>query len=197
MTRGGRLYELQISVPPISVSGGSPSPLLPTPGAADGKRGPAFNSAAHAGEEDLVTVVVRLYRETSEMLPKPEALFKTPTANLGSNGAAQHPDQRTAGGHGPTLADEVCFLLHVEPEEQAPAGPHSPPQWWGKFAAAVHRWEVLTLSLPRSSSAQVNGVGRRSGVPGWRQRHDGLCADASGLPGCHECVRRAAAAADK
>jgi len=88
-------------------------------------------------------VVVRLYRETSEMLPEPEVLFKTPTANLGSNGAAQHPDKRKAGGHGPTL-DEVCFLLHVEPEDQAPAGPHSPPQWWGKFAAAVNRWEVLT-----------------------------------------------------
>jgi hypothetical protein len=91
-----------------------------------------------------VTVVVRLYRETSEMLPEPEALFKTPTANLGSNGAAQHPNKRKAGGHGPTLADEVCFLLNVEPEDQAPAGPHSPPQWWGKFAAAVYRWEVLT-----------------------------------------------------
>lgn len=91
-----------------------------------------------------MTVAVRLYRETSEMLPKPEVLFKTPTANLGSNGAAQHPDKRKAGGHGPTLSDEVCFLLHVAPEDQTPVGPHSPPQWWGKFAAAVHRWEVLT-----------------------------------------------------
>lgn len=91
-----------------------------------------------------MTVVVKLYRENTGMLPEPVTLFKTPTANLGSNGAAQHPDKRKAGGHGPTLADEVCFLLNVQPEDQPPAGPHSPAQWWGKFAAAVHRWEVLT-----------------------------------------------------
>ncbi|MFG3369631.1 hypothetical protein ACGF0K_32310 [Streptomyces sp. NPDC048156] len=37
--------------------------------------------------------------------------MKTPTANLGSNGGSQHPDKRKAGGHGPTLADEVEHLL--------------------------------------------------------------------------------------
>lgn len=38
-------------------------------------------------------------------------LLKTPTANLGSNGSAQDPRKRKAGGHGPTLDDEVSFLL--------------------------------------------------------------------------------------
>lgn len=38
-------------------------------------------------------------------------LLKTPTANLGSNGGTQHPDKRKAGGHGPTLAGEVEWLL--------------------------------------------------------------------------------------
>lgn len=38
-------------------------------------------------------------------------LLKTPTTNLGSNGGSQHPDKRRAGGHGPTLADEVEHLL--------------------------------------------------------------------------------------
>jgi len=85
-----------------------------------------------------VTTVVKLYRE------QPTVFFKTPTANLGSNGAAQHPDRRKAGGHGPTLADEVCFLLDVKPEDQEATGPHSPAQWWGKFAPTVRRWEVLT-----------------------------------------------------
>jgi hypothetical protein len=113
-------------------------PLLPTVRAADGKRGPTLNSPSHAGGEDLVTTVVKLYRE------QPTVFFKTPTANLGSNGAAQHPDKRKAGGHGPTLADEVCFLLDVKPEDQEAAGPHSPAQWWGKFGPAVRRWEVLT-----------------------------------------------------
>lgn len=37
--------------------------------------------------------------------------MKTPTSNLGTNGGSQHPDKRRAGGHGPTLADEVEHLL--------------------------------------------------------------------------------------
>jgi hypothetical protein len=39
------------------------------------------------------------------------SLLLTPTANLGINGGTQHPDKRRAGGHGPTLADQVEFLL--------------------------------------------------------------------------------------
>lgn len=38
-------------------------------------------------------------------------LLKTPTAQLAVNGGSQHPDKRKAGGHGPTLADEVEHLL--------------------------------------------------------------------------------------
>jgi len=38
-------------------------------------------------------------------------LFKTPTSQLAINGGSQHPDKRKAGGHGPTLADEVEHLL--------------------------------------------------------------------------------------
>lgn len=38
-------------------------------------------------------------------------LLKTPTAQLAINGGSQHPDKRKAGGHGPTLADEVEHLL--------------------------------------------------------------------------------------
>ena len=38
-------------------------------------------------------------------------LLKTPTAQLAVNGGSQHPDKRRAGGHGPTLADEVEHLL--------------------------------------------------------------------------------------
>lgn len=38
-------------------------------------------------------------------------LLRTPTAQLAINGGSQHPDKRRSGGHGPTLADEVEFLL--------------------------------------------------------------------------------------
>lgn len=39
------------------------------------------------------------------------SLLKTPTAQLAINGGSQHPDKRKAGGHGPTLADEIEHLL--------------------------------------------------------------------------------------
>ena len=41
----------------------------------------------------------------------PAATFKTPTSQLAVNGGSQHPEKRKAGGHGPTLADEVEHLL--------------------------------------------------------------------------------------
>lgn len=43
------------------------------------------------------------------------ALLKTPTAQLAVNGGSQHPDKRKAGGHGPTLADQVEHQLLPTP----------------------------------------------------------------------------------
>jgi hypothetical protein len=48
---------------------------------------------------------------SNENRPQGEVLLKTPTAQLAINGGSQHPDKRKAGGHGPTLADEVEHLL--------------------------------------------------------------------------------------
>jgi hypothetical protein len=42
-------------------------------------------------------------------------LLKTPTAQLAVNGGSQHPDKRKAGGHGPTLADQVEHELLPTP----------------------------------------------------------------------------------
>lgn len=39
------------------------------------------------------------------------SVLRTPTASLATNGGSQHPAKRKAGGHGPTLADEVEHLL--------------------------------------------------------------------------------------
>jgi hypothetical protein len=39
------------------------------------------------------------------------SLLKTPTSQLAVNGGSQHPEKRKAGGHGPTLADEIEHLL--------------------------------------------------------------------------------------
>src|SRR4051812_41547506 len=38
------------------------------------------------------------------------SLLVTPTSNLGTNGGSQTPAKRKAGGHGPTLADQVEHL---------------------------------------------------------------------------------------
>lgn len=75
-----------------SESSSTPGRLLSTPVASDG--GTDRGSSAGWGLRD----------ETRR-------LFKTPTSNLGVNGGSQHPDKRKAGGHGPTLADEVEHLL--------------------------------------------------------------------------------------
>jgi hypothetical protein len=49
-------------------------------------------------------------------------LLRTPTAQLAVNGGSQHPDKRKAGGHGPTLADEVEYLLPTPETGQSPNG---------------------------------------------------------------------------
>ncbi len=116
-------------------------PHLPSPTVSDATRGPDFAKRTRKGSggDDLVTAIARLFPRE-----KAEKLFKTPTANLANNGSAQHPDKRKAGGHGPTLEDEVCFLLNVEPDAEHPDdGPHSPAEWWGEFARAVYRWEIF------------------------------------------------------
>jgi len=126
--------------------------LLPTVRAADGSRGPTFKSTVHEGGDDLVTVLVRMFRENSAVYEghpewfreKSIPLLKTPTANLGSNGAPQHPVKRKSGGHGPTLEDEVAFLLNVTPEDAEVDGPFSPAEWWNEYLPAIRRWECIT-----------------------------------------------------
>jgi hypothetical protein len=88
-TRNGTAYVLPTSEPRMDDSGYSSSPngLLATPTAAIATGGPPQDSK---GKRDL-----RL------------DLLKTPTAQLAVNGGSQHPDKRKAGGHGPTLADQV------------------------------------------------------------------------------------------
>ncbi|MFD8595404.1 DNA (cytosine-5-)-methyltransferase [Kitasatospora sp. NPDC059646] len=92
--------------------------LLPTPTARDWKSGAS-----------------NLHGRNSRPLSEVVLLFKTPTASLGTNGAAQHPDKRKVGGHAPTLDDEVSFLL-VEPVDEI--------QDWADFEPAIRRQEVLS-----------------------------------------------------
>ncbi|MGI5404161.1 DNA (cytosine-5-)-methyltransferase [Streptomyces sp. CA-135486] len=147
-------------------------PHLPSPTVSDATRGPDFakRDREGSGGDDLVTALARLFPRE-----KAEKLFKTPTANLASNGSAQHPDKRKAGGHGPTLEDEVVFLLDVDPDDVADDGPHSPAEWWGPFATCVYRWEIF--------------MGRQAPIPLMRGPRGGLklapkfCEWMMGLPG--------------
>lgn len=115
----------------------------------------------------------------------PLALLKTPTSNLGSNGGSQHPDKRRAGGHGPTLADQVEHLLPTPAVNDMGAG-KTLEQWdewtsrmraahangnghgkslsiealrhdqFGKYAAAIARWEVA-LGRPAPAPTEPSG----------------------------------------
>lgn len=77
-------------------------------------------------------------------------LLKTPTAQLSVNGGSQHPDKRRAGGHGPTLADQVEHeLLLVNGIVE-----------WGPYAQAVLRWQqVLGRMVPCPLEPGRNGKG--------------------------------------
>lgn len=66
-------------------------------------------------------------------------LLRTPTAQLAVNGGSQHPAKRKAGGHGPTLADEVEHLLPTPAVNDMGAG-KSPDAWdaWTERMKAAH-----------------------------------------------------------
>jgi len=67
------------------------------------------------------------------------SLLRTPTAQLAVNGGSQHPDKRKAGGHGPTLADEVEHLLPT-PAVNDMGASYTPETWdaWTARMKAEH-----------------------------------------------------------
>ncbi|MEU6142399.1 hypothetical protein ABZ848_18755 [Streptomyces sp. NPDC047081] len=71
--------------------------------------------------------------------------MKTPTANLGSNGGSQHPARRKAGGHGPTLADEIEHLLPTPKASDGAKG--SPNQRHGNGSLTLAS-TAATLAVP-------------------------------------------------
>jgi hypothetical protein len=70
-------------------------------------------------------------------------LLKTPTSQLAVNGGSQHPDKRKAGGHGPTLADEVENLLPT------PRAQHGEPRNQGVWARPLDQPQNLENALAR------------------------------------------------
>lgn len=110
--RNNVLYELPMSAHHTDGSGSLFSQhdekILPTPVAQPSGNSPDDHLRKKPGREvvtDLAIIVENGLLETGGRL------LKTPTAQLAINGGSQHPDKRRAGGHGPTLADEVEHLL--------------------------------------------------------------------------------------
>jgi len=81
--------------------------LLPTPEASDatgGRVAAEMGGQRPSGSKRAVTVATAVTH-----------LLKTPTAQLATNGGSQDPEKRKAGGHGPTLADQVEHQLLPTP----------------------------------------------------------------------------------
>jgi hypothetical protein len=137
-TRGGQLYELPTPELPTDgpVSSSSPGRNLATPTAAIATGGPPQDSkgkrdlrldllptpiASDAANPPSPQRADERARQFTRGVKLSEHLLRTPTAQLAVNGGSQHPDKRKAGGHGPTLADEVEHLLPT-PTAQEPGG---------------------------------------------------------------------------
>jgi hypothetical protein len=123
-TRSGVAFELPTPALPTA---GTASSSLPTPRASRGSSGTETMYALGAERVDdsrpqgevvmLPTPLssdgrgIGVHGQGGQDLRTTVSLLKTPLSNLGQNGGSQHPDKRKAGGHGPTLADEVEHLL--------------------------------------------------------------------------------------
>jgi hypothetical protein len=105
---GTGLYPLPTPAHRTAGSGSSSSRgLMPTPAANDSGNSPEDHLRKKPGRSQVTSLKVIAEHG---LIPS-GGLLMTPTANLGANGGAQHPDKRKAGGHGPTLADQVEHLL--------------------------------------------------------------------------------------
>jgi hypothetical protein len=172
----GAAYGRPTSAPRTAGSGSSSSPGLPTPMAADGwlSRGKLGGGGAggfglrDAVRDLLPTPVGDNARNASincrslspgfkhgVTLTDAVALLKTPTAQLAVNGGSQHPDKRRAGGHGPTLADQVeCELLPTPAARDWKSGQSN---LIGTNARPLNEVVEMLLPTPRVQSGGGSG----------------------------------------
>jgi len=148
MWDSGGLHALPPLAPPTDASASSASPGLPTPAARDHKGGMDPARRRRDG---------RPRRASDADLPSALVLLRTPTAQLADNGGSQHPDKRKAGGHGPTLADEVEWLLGPDALLPTPLGSDgnngSPRQRGSKGEMGLPGLAPLLLPTPEASDA--------------------------------------------
>lgn len=153
--------------------------LLPTPAAADstgGRVSTELGGVRESGAKRSITLATAVVRTELGMKAN-RRLLKTPTAQLAINGGSQHPDKRKAGGHGPTLADEVEHLLPTpRASDRATEASRASEGFgrqlgqqvredlaggsWGPYAAAIHRWEQV-LGRPAPDPTELGPKGGR------------------------------------
>lgn len=151
--RNGRLYPPRQSAHPTDASGYSSSPgLLPTPRVQSG--GGMGQPDPHHAERGF-----RLNLATSV------SLLRTPTSQLAVNGGSQHPEKRKAGGHGPTLADEVEHLLPTPSVAIATGGQssRSGDRIDELLLTGIARAATDGLLLPTPSAQNSHGNANRGG----------------------------------
>lgn len=90
-------------------------------------------------------------------------LLKTPTSNLAVNGGSQHPDKRKAGGHGPTLADEVEHLLPTP--TATPYGNNQSDSPGAAVRPSLNSLAPTLLPTPAASDGRDTANFRPDGTP--------------------------------
>ena len=90
-------------------------------------------------------------------------LLKPPTSQLAVNGGSQHPDKRKAGGHGPTLADEIEHLLPAPPPRWNPSDPGCKCNigGMGRRADCQAHGAAHLLPTPRATDGSKGGPNQR------------------------------------
>ena len=88
-------------------------------------------------------------------------LLRTPTSQLAVNGGSQHPDKRKAGGHGPTLADEVEHLLPTPNSAKAASDMDLQKSGDGREKPNKLGWAIALLPTPSSTNASGNEYNNR------------------------------------
>lgn len=106
-------------------------------------------------------------------------LLKTPTAQLAVNGGSQHPDKRKAGGHGPTLADEVEHLLPT-PTARDHKGPNQRGDTSCPHGALLPTPTVADSRGSRNATASRKEPGKANN--GWTLTDIFWTGDSSGPP---------------